>query len=169
MFKENVRLNEALKYHIKEAQQLQKLTTSLEKEKTSLALDKVCWKDGTANRGVTGSHWIDTIHHSKKKKKVVFKLFSPPCSTCQSRQDIFKVPPPASLCYLLVLSLCILLVVLSPTPSPRLLPASQWSVVSVSFHWCVASNLVNPPALISLKQTNTGHINLTAADSTTRG
>lgn len=67
MFKENVRLNEALKYHIKEAQQLQKSTASLEKEKTSLALDKVCLKDGTANSGVTGSLWIDTIHLYKKK------------------------------------------------------------------------------------------------------
>lgn len=70
MFKENVRLNEALKYHIKEAQQLQKLTASLEKEKTSLALDKVCLKDGTVNRGVTGSLWIETIHLHKKKKSL---------------------------------------------------------------------------------------------------
>lgn len=62
VFKENVRLNEALKYHIKEAQQLQKLSASLGKEKTALALDKVCLKDGTANRGVTGSLWIETIH-----------------------------------------------------------------------------------------------------------
>lgn len=81
VFKENVRLSEALKYHIKEAQQLQKLTTSLEKEKTSLALDKVCRKDGTANRGVTGSHWIDIIHlHQKKKESLFFSL--PSCYTC---------------------------------------------------------------------------------------
>ncbi|XP_068194548.1 basal body-orientation factor 1 [Antennarius striatus] len=40
VFKENVRLNEALKYHIKEAEELQKLTNSLAKENASLALDK---------------------------------------------------------------------------------------------------------------------------------
>ncbi|KAI3367748.1 hypothetical protein L3Q82_026595, partial [Scortum barcoo] len=40
VFKENVRLNEALKYHIKEAADLQKLTNSLAKENASLALDK---------------------------------------------------------------------------------------------------------------------------------
>nr|XP_046268682.1 basal body-orientation factor 1 [Scatophagus argus] len=40
VFKENVRLNEALKYHIKEAENLQKLTHSLVKENASLALDK---------------------------------------------------------------------------------------------------------------------------------
>ncbi|XP_045918561.1 basal body-orientation factor 1 [Micropterus dolomieu] len=40
VFKENVRLNEALKYHIKEAEDLQKLTLSLTKENASLALDK---------------------------------------------------------------------------------------------------------------------------------
>ncbi|XP_069391420.1 basal body-orientation factor 1 [Paralichthys olivaceus] len=40
VFKENVRLNEALKYHIKEAQDLQKLTDSLGKQNASLALDK---------------------------------------------------------------------------------------------------------------------------------
>ncbi|XP_041809488.1 basal body-orientation factor 1 [Chelmon rostratus] len=40
VFKENVRLNEALKYHMKEAEELQKLTNSLAKENASLALDK---------------------------------------------------------------------------------------------------------------------------------
>ncbi|XP_039992661.1 basal body-orientation factor 1 [Xiphias gladius] len=40
VFKENVRLNEALKYHIKEAEDLQKLTASLAKQNASLALDK---------------------------------------------------------------------------------------------------------------------------------
>uniref|UniRef100_UPI0037E995BA basal body-orientation factor 1-like n=1 Tax=Semicossyphus pulcher TaxID=241346 RepID=UPI0037E995BA len=40
VFKENVRLNEALKYHIKEAEALQKLTSSLAQENTSLTLDK---------------------------------------------------------------------------------------------------------------------------------
>ncbi|XP_044021744.1 basal body-orientation factor 1 [Siniperca chuatsi] len=40
VFKENVRLNEALKYHIKEAEDLQKLINSLAKENSSLALDK---------------------------------------------------------------------------------------------------------------------------------
>ncbi|XP_049451672.1 basal body-orientation factor 1 [Epinephelus fuscoguttatus] len=40
VFKENVRLNEALKFHIKEAEDLQILTNSLVKENASLALDK---------------------------------------------------------------------------------------------------------------------------------
>ncbi|XP_062252555.1 basal body-orientation factor 1-like [Platichthys flesus] len=40
VFKENVRLNEALKYHIKEAEDLQKLTDSLGRQNASLALDK---------------------------------------------------------------------------------------------------------------------------------
>ncbi|KAK2891740.1 basal body-orientation factor 1-like [Channa argus] len=40
VFKENVRLNEALKFHIKEAEDLQKLTNSLAEENASLALDK---------------------------------------------------------------------------------------------------------------------------------
>uniref|UniRef100_G3NY74 Basal body-orientation factor 1 n=1 Tax=Gasterosteus aculeatus aculeatus TaxID=481459 RepID=G3NY74_GASAC len=40
VFKENVRLNEALKYHIKESELLQMLANSMEKEKASLALDK---------------------------------------------------------------------------------------------------------------------------------
>ncbi|XP_070776996.1 basal body-orientation factor 1-like [Enoplosus armatus] len=40
VFKENVRLNEALKYHMKEAEDLQKLTNSLAQENASLALDK---------------------------------------------------------------------------------------------------------------------------------
>uniref|UniRef100_A0A3B4Y926 Basal body-orientation factor 1 n=1 Tax=Seriola lalandi dorsalis TaxID=1841481 RepID=A0A3B4Y926_SERLL len=40
VFKENVRLNEALKYHVKEAEDLQKLSNSLAKQNASLALDK---------------------------------------------------------------------------------------------------------------------------------
>ncbi|KAM9341489.1 basal body-orientation factor 1 [Symphorus nematophorus] len=40
VFMENVRLNEALKHHMKQAENLQKLTDSLEKENASLALDK---------------------------------------------------------------------------------------------------------------------------------
>uniref|UniRef100_A0A665WZU6 Si:ch211-243o19.4 n=1 Tax=Echeneis naucrates TaxID=173247 RepID=A0A665WZU6_ECHNA len=40
VFKENVRLNEALKYHMKEAEDLQKLSASLAKQNASLALDK---------------------------------------------------------------------------------------------------------------------------------
>lgn len=43
VFKENVRLNEALRHHIKEAEDLQKLTSSLAKQNASLALDKVCF------------------------------------------------------------------------------------------------------------------------------
>ncbi|XP_068563072.1 basal body-orientation factor 1-like [Cebidichthys violaceus] len=40
VFKENVRLNEALKYHMQEAERLQILTNSTAKENASLALDK---------------------------------------------------------------------------------------------------------------------------------
>ncbi|XP_040917237.1 basal body-orientation factor 1-like [Toxotes jaculatrix] len=40
VFKENVRLNEALKYHIKETEDLQKLTNSLSRQNASLELDK---------------------------------------------------------------------------------------------------------------------------------
>ncbi|KAM9842954.1 basal body-orientation factor 1 [Aulostomus maculatus] len=40
VFKENVRLNESLKYHIKEAGDLQKLKNSLAEENASLTLDK---------------------------------------------------------------------------------------------------------------------------------
>ncbi|TMS21596.1 Basal body-orientation factor 1 [Larimichthys crocea] len=40
VFKENVRLNEALKYHMKETDDLQKLTNSLTKENASLVLER---------------------------------------------------------------------------------------------------------------------------------
>lgn len=53
VFKENVRLNEALKYHIKEAEDLQILTNSMAKENASLELDKVCLSHRTANSSVT--------------------------------------------------------------------------------------------------------------------
>ncbi len=52
VFKENVRLNEALKYHIKAAEDLEKLTNSLAKENASLALDKVCLNHRTVNSSV---------------------------------------------------------------------------------------------------------------------
>lgn len=41
VFRENVRLNEALKLHMKETQELEKQTKSLTKLKESLILDKV--------------------------------------------------------------------------------------------------------------------------------
>lgn len=47
VFMENVRLNEALKCHIKRADDLQKLTDLLAKQKASLELDKVCLSCGT--------------------------------------------------------------------------------------------------------------------------
>lgn len=59
VFKENVRLNEALKYHIKESELLQMLANSMEKEKASLALDKVCTTHRTANRSVTLRQSLD--------------------------------------------------------------------------------------------------------------
>ncbi|XP_037096699.1 basal body-orientation factor 1-like isoform X2 [Syngnathus acus] len=40
VFKENVRLNETLKHHMKEAEELHKLANSLAKENTALAVDK---------------------------------------------------------------------------------------------------------------------------------
>ncbi|XP_019721026.1 basal body-orientation factor 1 isoform X2 [Hippocampus comes] len=40
VFKENVRLNETLKHHMKEAEELHKMADSLAKENTSLAMDK---------------------------------------------------------------------------------------------------------------------------------
>ncbi|XP_061649772.1 basal body-orientation factor 1-like isoform X2 [Phyllopteryx taeniolatus] len=40
VFKENVRLNETLKHHMKEAEELHKLVNSLTKKNTSLAMDK---------------------------------------------------------------------------------------------------------------------------------
>lgn len=49
VFKENVRLNEALRYHMKETEDLQKLTASLAKKNASLTLDKVCLNHRTAN------------------------------------------------------------------------------------------------------------------------
>lgn len=49
VFKENVRLNEALKYHMKETEDLQKLTASLAKKNTSLTLDKVRLNHWTVN------------------------------------------------------------------------------------------------------------------------
>uniref|UniRef100_H3DJ33 Basal body-orientation factor 1 n=1 Tax=Tetraodon nigroviridis TaxID=99883 RepID=H3DJ33_TETNG len=52
VFKENIRLNEALKYHMKETEDLQKLTASLAKRNASLTLDKnmleLAVKDNTA-------------------------------------------------------------------------------------------------------------------------
>uniref|UniRef100_A0A8C5ENF5 Si:ch211-243o19.4 n=1 Tax=Gouania willdenowi TaxID=441366 RepID=A0A8C5ENF5_GOUWI len=47
-FKEQDRLNEALRYHAKEAKDLHKLTNSLTKKNTSLALDKLTLKKNAA-------------------------------------------------------------------------------------------------------------------------
>lgn len=49
VFKENVRLNEALKHHMKEEEDLQKLRASLTRDNASLTLDKVCLNHRTAN------------------------------------------------------------------------------------------------------------------------
>lgn len=110
----------------------------------------------------TGSPWMETIH----LQKVIFNNFSYE-TLVRPVQNIFQVVFP-SFC-LLVLTLCIFLVVLLLTPTSWLLPASQWSVVLVSFHWCMGSNLVDSPAQVSgtdsIKQINIGHINLTADDS----
>uniref|UniRef100_A0A3P8UAJ3 Basal body orientation factor 1b n=1 Tax=Amphiprion percula TaxID=161767 RepID=A0A3P8UAJ3_AMPPE len=48
-FKERDRLSEALKHHVNESEDLQKLTTSLVTENTSLRLDRVCLNRRTAN------------------------------------------------------------------------------------------------------------------------
>lgn len=42
VYMENVRLNEALKYHTKESEDLQKLANSLAQENAGLASEKVC-------------------------------------------------------------------------------------------------------------------------------
>lgn len=110
----------------------------------------------------TGSPWIETI----QLHKVIFNHFSYE-TLVRSVQNIFQVVFP--LCCLLVLTLCILLVVLLlPPPPPDYYPASQWSVVVVSFHWCMGSNLVASPLQVSgtdsLRQINIGHINLTSDD-----
>jgi len=41
VFKENVRLNEALNYHMKEVEGLKKLAASLAEENASMSTDKV--------------------------------------------------------------------------------------------------------------------------------
>lgn len=64
VFKENVRLNEALKYHIKEAEDLQVLTDSMARENASLALDKVRLNRRTANSSVTMRQSLDGDHSS---------------------------------------------------------------------------------------------------------
>lgn len=76
VFKENVRLNEALKYHIKEAEDLQKLTLSLTKENASLALDKVCLNHRTANSSVTIRHRqsLDRDHSFPQSHSQSFQL-----------------------------------------------------------------------------------------------
>lgn len=51
VFRENVRLNEALKHHMKETEDLKKLTASLAKKNACLTLDKVCLNQRTANSG----------------------------------------------------------------------------------------------------------------------
>lgn len=51
VFKENVRLNEALKHHMKETEDLKKLTATLAKKNACLTLDKVCLNQRTANSG----------------------------------------------------------------------------------------------------------------------
>lgn len=83
LFKENVRLNEALKYHIKEGEDLQKLTTSLAKENASLALDKVCLNHKTANSSVTIKHRqsLDR-HHSSPKSHFQSLLLWNTCQNC---------------------------------------------------------------------------------------
>jgi regulator of replication initiation timing len=52
VFKENVRLSEALSCHMKEVDDLRKMTVSLAEENTSLALHKVHWYHGMSNRAV---------------------------------------------------------------------------------------------------------------------
>lgn len=66
VFQENVRLNEALKYHRKETEDLQKLTTSLVKKNASLALDKVFKNHRTANITMRHRQALDRNHSSPK-------------------------------------------------------------------------------------------------------
>lgn len=62
VIKERDCLIDKLKYHIKEAEDLQKLAKLLTEENTSLALDKVCLNQRTAN---TSSPWTEAIHLHK--------------------------------------------------------------------------------------------------------
>lgn len=69
VFKENVRLSEALNFHTKELDDLRKLTTSLAEENASLTLNKVHLDQGTANRNVAILRWqsLDENHSPPKK------------------------------------------------------------------------------------------------------
>lgn len=125
MFKENVRLNEALKYHIKEAQELQKLTTSLEKENASLALDKVCLNRGTANRGVTMSRWqsLDRDHSSPESHFQSFFLPKHLSELCRIYISGAFFPPVLFTCADPVYFAC------GPFPNPHLQTTPSLSVV----------------------------------------
>lgn len=66
VIKERDCLIDKLKYHIKEAEDLQKLAKLLTEENTSLALDKVCLNQRTANTRVAIRHQqsLDRGHSS---------------------------------------------------------------------------------------------------------
>lgn len=123
-FKENVRLNEALKHHIREAEDLQKLTASLTKENASLALDKVCLNRRTANSGVTIRHWQSLDgDHSCPRSHFQSRLLWNTCQNCAEYISggfslaLFTCADP-------VYFAC------GPTPNPHLLTTPRLSVVS---------------------------------------
>ncbi|XP_077476990.1 basal body-orientation factor 1-like isoform X2 [Stigmatopora argus] len=69
VFKENVRLNETLKNHMKEADELHKLTNSLAEENTSLALDKTLQMLAKKNAALMVTQREELSH---LKEKVAF-------------------------------------------------------------------------------------------------
>ena len=75
MFKENVRLNEALGYHIKEVEELGRMTVTLTEENASLALHKVHWH-GLALHKV---HW----HGQGKQSRRRFHDLALPCRSTE--------------------------------------------------------------------------------------
>lgn len=153
VFKENVRLNEALNYHIKEVEDLKKLAASLAEENASMSMDKVyVW----SLEGRKKSHVMVTLYVMGRppRTETVYIQFNYRWSWVM--EDIFLVlfPP-----VMFTRADCVYFACGPPFPSPPLTssPAcqpSQWLVVMVSFHWHSDSNLVAippppPPSLFS--------------------
>lgn len=160
VFQENVRLNRALKYHVKESEELLRATDALEKQNASLALDKVCLSC-TANNCATNRPrpWTAATH----LHKFIFNRCSYE-TLVRSVQNIFQVVfsfvlfTRADPVYFACGSS-------PPPPPPDYYPASQWSVVVVSFHWCMCADSAASPSQVtgvdSPRPINNGRINLT--------
>lgn len=141
VFKENVRLNEALKYHMKETEDLQKLTASLAKKNASLTLDKVCLTGIGQQIASLIRRWqsLDREHSPPKCHFLSF-LFLKACqSGTEYISDVF--PPVVFTCTDPVYLACG-----PPLNRPHLLTALRGqSVVLVRFHGAVGSGLVDSP------------------------